>query len=376
MDIKNRFIKARITLLNNQPFFGVLALHLNLVEDNTYPFAAGTDGVKLIYNSKLLESFSDDDIRKLIKHEILHIALRHLSRRGTRNPIKWNIAADLCVNSRIRDDGEELSPAFLYDSKFHNLNVEQIYNLLPDCNTKNGCVYIRVNDNSEIGKVLDGHIELPQELRDEITEQWTTRITEAATVAKARGKLPGIAKEFLDEIFAPKLYWTDYLRRFVVSNISNDYSFLPPNKKYIESGFVLPSLQSEGLNDIVISVDVSGSIDLETDLKEFYGEIQGILDAFDVTLHVIQVDAKTQNVKMYQKGDILNRIEIHGRGGTSFRPPFEYVKEKNLNPQCLIYFTDLMGDFPKEKPSYPVLWVVTTDLGVPFGEVIRLRDRR
>jgi predicted metal-dependent peptidase len=61
---------------------------------------------------------------------------------------------------------------------------------------------------------------------------------------------------------------------------------------------------------------------------------------------------------------------MKGRGGTDFRPVFEYAKKVNANG--VIYLTDMMGTFP-ETCSLRTLWVSTEkDQTAPFGKVIYL----
>ena len=38
----------------------------------------------------------------------------------------------------------------------------------------------------------------------------------------------------------------------------------------------------------------------------------------------------------------------------------------------LLYFTDAEGEFPDRAPDYPVLWQVTGNAPVPFGERVQL----
>ena len=66
------------------------------------------------------------------------------------------------------------------------------------------------------------------------------------------------------------------------------------------------------------------------------------------------------------------KTQFKGRGGTSFTPVFEYITEKKIKTDALLYFTDLFGDFPDHKPLYPVLWVSVGGRteGFPFGEVL------
>jgi len=55
-------------------------------------------------------------------------------------------------------------------------------------------------------------------------------------------------------------------------------------------------------------------------------------------------------------------MQLHGLGGTDFRPVFEYVnglvdRKEFENLKGLIYFTDGYGDFPKKKPPYDTAFV-------------------
>ena len=63
--------------------------------------------------------------------------------------------------------------------------------------------------------------------------------------------------------------------------------------------------------------------------------------------------------------------QIKGGGGTDFRPVFEYVRKKSLNPDLLLFFTDGYGDAPDNPPPYPVMWVLANDSRppAPWGRV-------
>jgi predicted metal-dependent peptidase len=67
-----------------------------------------------------------------------------------------------------------------------------------------------------------------------------------------------------------------------------------------------------------------------------------------------------------------------GGGGTSFLPFFQAIKadpEPPLASLC-IYLTDGYGDFPRQPPEQPVLWLVIAggldSAEFPFGEVVRI----
>lgn len=123
------------------------------------------------------------------------------------------------------------------------------------------------------------------------------------------------------------------------------------------------------IDTIVIAVDVSGSCMEEKLMKVFWGEtyhcircLQGKQAEGEVLL--LQCDTIIQKEKWFSLGDITEipeRAEVTGSGGTSFIPVFERVEElkaagKKVN--ALLYLTDGYGLYPKEKPDYPVYFVL------------------
>ncbi len=50
-----------------------------------------------------------------------------------------------------------------------------------------------------------------------------------------------------------------------------------PNRRFISSNLYLPSMYSEGLGDVVIVIDTSGSIS-DTELIDFQSEVNCILE--------------------------------------------------------------------------------------------------
>jgi len=69
--------------------------------------------------------------------------------------------------------------------------------------------------------------------------------------------------------------------------------------------------------------------------------------------------------------------EIEGGGGTSFKPPFDWLAERGIVPDVLIYLTDCYGTYPNPT-EYPTVWVCSGEgynqdqFKPPFGEVIPL----
>ena len=93
---------------------------------------------------------------------------------------------------------------------------------------------------------------------------------------------------------------------------------------------------------------------------------------------LIDCDMKIQNIRIIEEGNSIDGSNLpwedrsfFGGGGTSFVPVFEWLEDQDITPEVLIYFTDGMGQYPLDEPNYPVIWVVTEDTNVPFGDMIK-----
>ena len=89
-----------------------------------------------------------------------------------------------------------------------------------------------------------------------------------------------------------------------------------------------------------------------------------------INLHIIQCNTGIQEDKKItcqeDFDEYLNTMQIHGLGGTDFRPVFEYVEWMRQNKEFtnlkgLIYFTDGYGAFPAKKPDYDAAFVFIDD---------------
>lgn len=122
--------QARARLMLAQPFFGSASLNLALKEDATAP-TAWTDGKTLGFNPAFTDTLSIKQVEGLICHEILHCIMFHPTRKGKRDHRTFNMAGDYVINAKLKAIGYDLSPmGWLYDSKYNNLNTEQVYGIL------------------------------------------------------------------------------------------------------------------------------------------------------------------------------------------------------------------------------------------------------
>jgi predicted metal-dependent peptidase len=204
---------------------------------------------------------------------------------------------------------------------------------------------------------------LSQSQQDQKIQEQLQDTAALAQQAKGIGDLPGSIARQIQALLYPQQDWAQQLREFMLSLSNDDYSWTRPNRRFIGQGLYLPALQTEGrMGRIVVAIDTSGSIS-SMKLDVFIHELNGIMEQCRPESVVI-IPCDTQIGEVIEFGPDEHPIEIGhivGQGGTSLLPPFQYVADEGLNPDCFLYFTDLGGSFPDTDPGYPVVWIDQDD---------------
>lgn len=356
-----RVQSARTTLLLDQPFFGVLALQLQLLDDPTCP-TAWTDGTSVAFSPAFVDTLSQDELIAVLAHEVMHCACGHQWRRDSREPKRWNVAADYAINGLLKEAGFRLPASALLDDRLTGRSAEWIYDRLPHgTDNEQG-----TGPEPGTGEVRDAPADSTQSEAD-----WQQVTKQAAKIAAGQGKLPASMRRDLDQLTAPRVDWRSTLRRYVQEVTRADYSWSRPNVRYLASGLFLPALHAIACGPIVVAVDTSGSIDSVL-LAQFGAEIQTIADELQPSrITVMYCDADVQRVDTFERGDRII-LAADGGGGTNFCPVFEAVDASGDTPAVLVYLTDLDGTFPEQAPDYPVVWCKAGGYRtrVPFGDLV------
>ena len=386
---RKRFVRARITLLNHQPFFGQIALNTPTIFTDSIE-TMGVDGVSLYVNPKFVEEKSQAELCGVIAHECLHVALLHPTRRGQRDAKKWNIATDHAVNLELlkaigsADDYlMELPSDCLADPQYDGMSADAIYNRLPDDKGDDGKdpgdqprdqpgnePGDSPGDTGGCGEVFDAPADVSVE---EIEAEIKQKVVQAAHSARAQGKLPGNLASMIDDLLKPAIDWKSKLREHFERVFPSDYSWMRPNRRYVHQGLYLPGVEKDGTGHIVVGVDTSSSVS-DDEIKQFVGEINSICE--DVVPEKVTVIYCHTDVWAVDEFDADEDFTVRARrgGGTEFVPVFEEVEKRGIQPKALIYLTDLgCHDYPTA-PSYPVIWGATDRYTTPpFGEVIDVK---
>lgn len=387
-------IRARAWLIGNQPFLGSLAMRLILVEDTSID-TFSTDGKDLRYNPACLDYSTDSMLQCAVAEIVMHCALGHHVRMGSRDLKRWNLACDYVVYPLLLDAGLEIYPGqrHLLEPAFKGMNAETIYKHLeeqeaipPDPETGAGMVGLpepsqgaeggaqpvngQPGGTGEVTPAAPGH---DQGALAEAAGEWEVNVRQAVNVAKRQnpGSVPGFIDEIVKVMNEVKVDWRSVLRRFIEVSNTKDYSWTQPNRRMLSLGYVVPGLIPDGVGHVVLAIDTSASMDQEA-LAKLGGEVQGVLDEGAVDkVTVVFADTEVHRSAEYGKGDQVDFTCV-GRGGTAFAPTFEWIEANTLDAVAVIYFTDLDCYEFGSAPPIPVLWAchVPEFREPPFGEVL------
>ena len=394
--IERRLQKARTTLLLDHPFFGSLLFRLKGRESRSIKTMA-TDGMSLFYNPDFVDTLNAATLCGVLAHEVLHPGLQHHVRRSGRDLKRWNEACDYAINPILLDAGLHLPAGVLVADRFREMSAEQIYNQLqteaeqghcdPDDRQeaggdKGGSPHPSPGESGEpsapvteggIGQVLDAPTaggETPT--TEEQAREWSVAVNQAVTVAKQAGKVPAGVERSLDGAAQAAVDWRELLRRAWSETTPADYSWMRPNRRHVWNALYLPGVVREGVGEVAIAVDCSGSVNARQ-LRLFEAEIRSILEGQrPQRVYVLYFDAVVHNVETFEAGQRVSLNPVGG-GGTEFGPCFEWLEKHGVRPQTLVFLTDLYGSFPDSEPAYPVLWASTGGHRAPFGEVIPMQ---
>ncbi len=357
-------------------FFASLALRLVPQEDWTCP-TIETDGRVLAYNPGFVAGLAPDERIGVLVHEVLHVALAHPFRRGSREPARWNLACDLAINPLLLDVGYTLPLGRVvpgegnYPQLPRGKSAEEYYALLGS-GPEEGIPSGESPDPGGCGGVREPGNGSPSEVRDAEAE-CQAAVAQAEQTARTRGELPGGLARTVDTQIRPPADWKAILRAFVATQARNDFSWSRPNRRYLAQGLYLPGLRSEELGDVVLAVDTSGSVGTQ-ELGLFATEVNAVLEAYDCTVTVLFHDTAVQKIQTWQSCDGPLSLDPVGGGGTSHLCVFDWLASSGVEPACLICLTDLETSFPSDPPLVPVLWAVVGDTRTepPFGSHVAI----
>lgn len=422
-----KITKARTQLLLDNPFFGHIAMRLDLIETDQFDTMA-TDGKRIYFSPEFVDKHSNAHLKGVLAHEICHVMLKHHLRRGQRNPSNWNTSCDYAINSILVDAGFSLPEDGLIDLAWRGQSAEDIHRALfqdqdqpsadgggagsestegGDKGDAEGKAQGDAGDSAENsdseddlvhptqsgkhqpvdlqghGVVLDGTNDDGSALTaSDLQEQedlWTEIVLNTAMVSGEAGKADSPFKQQIDMLKKPTVDWRTVLRRFLLDGRPSGRSYRRLNRRSRAVGIPLPSRQRDVGGEIAVLFDVSSSVDDEM-FAQFCEELQIITSEFDITSHVIKYTHSIRDVEVVEAGDEIDRTRYYG--GTNTRLAFEYVEENDLDVDAIVVFSDCEDHYDNIiEPSCPTLigacvkqslWLENLEEQASWAEVVQI----
>jgi predicted metal-dependent peptidase len=391
LTLQQRVSAANIDCMRHPAFCQFTAyIAMGKSEVQTAVKTACTNGRDKLYGAEFIKPLNRKQMRYLVMHENLHVALRHCTGYkavSRKYPKLANIAKDYVVNGII----EELDPNFLFverptptiliDPKYFGWSFPQVFNDLFKNGKGGGGEGGDEDGGGDFNEPIDAHEEM--EFADEEAERQHEREIEDAA---RQGQL--IAKRMAGkgsggrDIFGTAAHrdtdWVSALQDWIASVSEGDdlSRFCPPNKRMLAAGFVMPSHFSESLGELVIACDTSGS--MGPYYTNIFGEVARICETTKpAKVRVLWWDTSVCGDQEFAPGDydrIASLLKPAGGGGTTPDVVVQYLKEKKINAKGLVWLTDGYIGCDTPRTDMPAIWgVVNNDTFVPqHGKVLHI----
>lgn len=358
--------KARFHIFLKHPFLGYALQHYEISLRDDIQTAA-TDGISIFFSRSYLDTLSFHETIFVLLHELLHIVLNHIYRKGKRDHLKFNVACDIVINDMIKhygfDEGN-IKPIFGKAFQVNGLvqSAEVIYDKLP-----------KLIDVT----ILDSHI-----LWDDENKEATIKIKSIIDKAEKEGYSLGLGHRIEREIKTikskPVKTLKDVLEPILEAYVK-DYTYDRTDRRF--SDVLLPDYYDsyQVLKNIWFLVDVSGSMD-KNDISAIYGNLLYLIKSYDeIKADVSFFSTEVTKPISFHNVETLKHAfnHIQSTGGTDFRCIFEALEihYKYDKPIALVIITDGYGNFPeKKKHPVKVIWGITSEHDkAPFGETIYIK---
>ena len=415
---EQRIEKTHVTLMRHKKFclFSGLFMVGKVKVEDLMPTAA-TDGVNVYYGRSFVDRLDDKQLGFLVLHEAMHKAYRHLTtweKLFKKDRGLANAACDYVINLQIKDydpdedvvrmpTDEEGKVMGLIDERFRGMDAAQVFAILekeappkPPRGRGNdegggggGNGGDDTPDNPRPSRNVqeqgfDEHLweeanQIDEQEAEQIAKEIDNALRQGALLA---GKMNGNISRDIQELLVPKIDWREVLRDFIkqVAKGRDDSSWRRFNRRLIGADIYLPQTISRRIQCVALGIDTSGSINGEI-LTEFLSEVQAVCD--EVLPHKVELmywDTHVAGHETYEDGAVqmlVHSTKPRGGGGTDPDCVIKFMKDKRIEPDCVIMLTDgcfYDGEGDWNQVSSPLLWCVKDNKQFTnkYGKVVHL----
>lgn len=413
--VNMRFLEPAIRMLTESPS--------KCMRNRSY--GMGTDGKNLYYNPEyVLRAYQKekDFVSRMYLHLVVHGIFRHFFVNPQIEQRKWDLACDMATEYIIESwklDFADISAGADEKRELDRIrknvglmNAEKIYGYLkktkeseidrlekifrrddhsfwyPETKNRNDVIQVKSGQVSQNREVMFSNQKL-----EELWKQAAKKIqVDLETFMKSRSGETGDFLVNLKLANRKKQDYSAFLRKFTrlgermkINDEEFDYNFYTYGMQLYGNMPLIEPLEYKDVRVVktfVTVIDTSGSVE-EEKLRRFLEKTYQILKSGQesedrVNFHLVQCDALVQkDVKITSEKEleqVMEDLTLYGRGGTDFRPAFEYIEELRKNGELtnlngMLYFTDGMGVYPRKKPEYPVAFIYDSEVLDKIPEV-------
>lgn len=354
-------------LLMDEPFFAALSRKIEKRANYGIPTAGvrvdpDTAQFEMAYNPDFFAKLPEEQIRGVLKHEFYHLIFEHVTSRKPEGVphMKWNIAADLAINSHLQGELPEnccMPGVGPFEDLPLGKSAEWYLANFPEQPEKEGGSGSGEGGEGE-GDPQDGNFDdhsgwddanasaqqqaANQMAKERLKQAMKEAAKEASQSPKGWGSVSGEVKQEILKRLESKVDWKKVLRYFIKTSqrASRRSSVKRINKRY---AYIHPGKKVQRQAKIAIAIDQSGSVSDEM-LSAFFAELNSLAKLAEFTVVPFDTSVDESKVYVWKKGK-QQKAERVLCGGTDFDAPTKYVNDNSFDG--VIILTDMEAPKPK-----------------------------
>ena len=355
--------------LSEPAFFAVYCTHRVVMNPNI-SCAVRTGKGRIEYNPEIIDILSDNALEEAVGIEMIRLFLKHPYERRPEHCTgsRMLAASDMAIWSNYKfsycvitsPDSAGLPEGQSYEWYLAHLPLSGHGD--PDSDSD-------ASDSVGQGESLKGTettetsaSEISEESAEDKTALWeedsvmSEMINDIVRNIKDWGSLAGSMAEQIVASSRSRIDYRKILNSFRASIISTKRCLtrMRPSRRY---GFQQMGSKFDFTTGLLIAVDTSGSISSGM-LEYFFGVINRFFKYGIKTIDVIQFDWELHGDAVTLEKAVA-KMDISGRGGTSFQPAIDYAAKHEKKYDGLIFLTDGYAPEPVLPKYFPlkIAWV-------------------
>lgn len=374
-----------IRVMLDEPFFAGVLRGVNFTKTDSIPTAGvlAKDGdIHMWWNPKFLAGLTNKEVKGLLKHEAMHLALDHTTSRRMEPHIIHNYATDLAINSDIPED--ELPEGGLIPGQpFKKLDDDMIEKMGPEAVARYDRVSAKIasfpkgessewyftklmedpevandiqNGGSGEGSGLPGDMDSHDgwgEMTDEEKELVKGKIAKAVEDAVKDcdksgrwGSVSSSMRSKLRELISNDVDWRAVLKKFcgMSRRGTRTTSWTRLNRKYAG---LTAGVKRGYTSSIAVYIDQSGSVS-NSDLEVAFANLRSLAKKTDFTTYHFDTSVDEDSETNWKSG---RSPQVHRTrcGGTDFECVTKHANKNKHRFDGYIIITD--GEAPKPAAS-------------------------